>query len=639
MLIKKELFSDMERDILIKRLQEILVPLIRAYSNYGTFGDHESCHGNDISWFEMFCRSSYGIVAYTRASNDFSFLNKFSETLLSIIKDNRYTEFKNYDQKAVELAPVALLLLMYKENTWDTYTMEQKQTITSYFENINKIQLCSNNWIFFRIIICSALQQLTGRDYSLHIDQGWKLVDQCYQGEGWYRDGINGTEDYYNAFGFHFYSLLYNYLFDDEERNKIIRKRAILFARQYYFFFDEEGRSIPFGRSLIYRYAVVSFWSMMLVNRLLNDKESKHASKLISNHLEWWSHQQVYDINGYQCLGYAYPNNYMLEAYNSSGSVYWSLKAFLVLLAGEQMEIWGHDDSCNQIIDYGSHRLANGNIIISTTPCGNIAYVNSFNGSGQRQDPAKYMHFAYHSATGFNIDRSLSNSVSLSDDSSLFFDINGVKIVRKSNIIYKNRSYYIQDFFWRAGDYIKVYSSVIPLGNYYTRIHVIESRVDCTCYETGFPISSNDSRTILKTDTLCGVVNPFYNSAIYKLVGNGQPLFFRNERSSNIYYNETVLPAISYKIKKGRQIIADLTGLNYSSVSEDAIVDVVKSTFVINGDRIEIKNGNQDYYIGSRFRRSLEINAWIKEHKNLMLSIIHKVSGPLKRVVCGIIKK
>ena len=320
----------MNREALIEHLQKILEPLVAAYANIGSFGNRNSCYGPNISWFEMFCRSSYGIIAYTKATGNTSHLQAFSKTLLQVIQDNRFTGFKNYDQKAVELVPVATLLLLHRNETWDTYSIEQRKALTHYFENINKIRIGNNNWILFRILVCTILQKLTGKSYEKIVNKGWSIIDKCYQGEGWYRDGLRGTEDYYNAFGFHFYSLLYYYLTDNYERKENIKERALSFAHQFKFFFDNDGRSIPYGRSLIYRYAPLSFWSMMVVNQLLSKSEEIEAITIIRKNFNWWLLQDVYDTNGIQYLGYSYPNECMLEAYNSSGSPYWSLKFFLI---------------------------------------------------------------------------------------------------------------------------------------------------------------------------------------------------------------------------------------------------------------------------------------------------------------------
>lgn len=79
------------------------------------------------------------------------------------------------------------------------------------------------------------IEKLSNNDMSMIISDSWKIVDSCYTENGWYTDGKNGPKDYYIAFGYHFYSLLYSYFSDDIKRNEIIKVRAISFAKEYLF--------------------------------------------------------------------------------------------------------------------------------------------------------------------------------------------------------------------------------------------------------------------------------------------------------------------------------------------------------------------------------------------------------------------
>ena len=573
----------MNKKGLIKDLKAILEPIIGYYSKIGSFGNHDSCHGANISWLELYCRSAYGVISYTKASGDNQYLDSFIKTLLHVVKDKRYASFHDYDQKAVEFVPVATLLFLFRDVTWDLFTKDQRESVEEYLLNINKVVLCNNNWILFRILVCAILQELTNKDYSIFINNDWQTIDGYYQGDGWYRDGKEGPKDYYNAFGFHFYSLLYYYLFKDNIRRDIIKERATLFAKQFILFYDNEGRSIPFGRSLIYRYAPLSFWSMMLVNGLLSKEEELRAVMIIEKNYVWWQKQSIYDQEGFQNLGYTYPNEYMLEAYNSSGSVYWSLKFFLVLLADDYSFIWNSIENEHNLRD-GLYCLANNDIIVQKTGNSNIAFVNAYHGAGQAQDFAKYMHFAYNSATGFNISKSENNFAQLSDDSSLIFKINGKKHVRTDNLLYSCQNNKTQVYFWSIDDLIDIVTTVILLKDYYVRIHVIRSKKSCECYETGFPIGCSENIKKLTDDTMAFVSNNTSSSFICSIKGQGCPAVITNEEYSNLYYKDTIMPSVRYVINKGTSVLVDLTGYSSSDMSSKQIIEDVQEFVRIAGD-------------------------------------------------------
>ena len=92
-------------------------------------------------------------------------------------------------------------------------------------------------------------------------------VNQGYEFAGWYQDGDSGQKDYYISFAIHFYSLFYVRVMNEEdpERCEIYKERAMLFAKEFIYWFDESGASLPYGRSLTYRFSQVSFFSACLM--------------------------------------------------------------------------------------------------------------------------------------------------------------------------------------------------------------------------------------------------------------------------------------------------------------------------------------------------------------------------------------
>lgn len=532
-------------------LESILKPLLPYFDTVGEFGDWESGQGEAISWYEMFARSTYGIISYTAVMGNNEFVDAYNKALLKIIVDSRYTTFVDGDQKAVEMIPLVVMLYLHRKYTWDTYSKENQQRILAYFGNINKIAIGTDNWQFFRIVVSSVLNSLGGNEDLKYIEDSWLEVDRCYCGDGWYRDGINGPKDYYVAFGYHFYSLLLCYLFPDNiERNVIIKDRAKLFADEYKYLFDADGRMIVYGRSMIYRFATLSFWSMYLLNGLGGD-DSGYIESLIEKGINWWKSQHLFDRNGLLNLGVAYRNENICEFYNSAGSPYWVLKAFFFLMYERKTETVSTIDDEEEV-----RSIANGDMIIVKKREWSTAYINSYSGVGYvSNNSAKYMRFAYNSATGFNVSKNPCEFWRLSDDNSLVFNIGGVKHLREANICYKNFDQY-QEFLWHCGNLIKVRSVVVPLRNGYIRIHVVESRISTNCIESGFAISST-------TSTL--------NSRMICLSKNGKVAYKHNEVNSNIYFPHTIMPSVEYRIGRGYNLLADYTCLYQYPNAEDNV--------------------------------------------------------------------
>lgn len=106
---------------------------------------------------------------------------------------------------------------------------------------------------------------------------------------------------------------------------------------------QSSGAAIPFGRSLTYRFAAAGFWSALVVAEVpLPPSLTLGAVKgFLLRHLRWWSkHPDIFNVDGTFNIGYAYPNMYMCEDYNSPRSPYWCLKTFISIALPDNHEFW-----------------------------------------------------------------------------------------------------------------------------------------------------------------------------------------------------------------------------------------------------------------------------------------------------------
>ncbi len=61
---------------------------------------------------------------------------------------------------------------------------------------------------------------------------------------------------------------------------------------------------------------------------------------IIVRHFEEWFSHPITDNGGVLTIGYRYTNLHMSESYNSPGSPYWSLKAFILLALPGNHPFW-----------------------------------------------------------------------------------------------------------------------------------------------------------------------------------------------------------------------------------------------------------------------------------------------------------
>lgn len=192
------------------------------------------------------------------------------------------------------------------------------------------------------------LARLDSFQLAPHPPTGDDLVGSA----GWSRDGPEGVMqlDYYSgSFAIQFAQMVYAKMCaeSDPKRAASYRQRAQDYVRDFVYYFDDEGNGIPFGRSMIYRFAIISTFSAMALCDVAPPAplEWGHIKGLVLRHLRTWGRQPaIFRSDGTLNIGYVYEQMHMTENYNSPGSPYWCCKAFACLGAPATHPFWTSDE-------------------------------------------------------------------------------------------------------------------------------------------------------------------------------------------------------------------------------------------------------------------------------------------------------
>ena len=178
--------------------------------------------------------------------------------------DPRHPEYwgdiTDFAQHLVEMAALGWGLHLSRRLIWDRLAPAEQKQIADYMLQCNRVKYHQNNWLLFNVITNAVLKKL-GMPYSQeHIDANLQACEHMYLGDGWYKDGKLNRIDYYNAWGFLYYYLLWAILDGDSqpamaERHK---DRTRQFVRDFRYFFSGDGSTPCFGRSMIYRFGYLS---------------------------------------------------------------------------------------------------------------------------------------------------------------------------------------------------------------------------------------------------------------------------------------------------------------------------------------------------------------------------------------------
>ncbi|EPV5022899.1 DUF2264 domain-containing protein [Enterobacter hormaechei] len=455
-------------------------------------GDTCAHYTADIAQMEGLSRALWGLFPLMASGES----TPFSEKYLTAIKlgtdpqsSGYWGETGPYDQRLVEMAAYGLGLALMGETLTARFTGREVMNLHAWLNQITEAQMPDSNWNYFAIMVQLGFKR-AGLPYDQDaIDHRFALMDAYYLGDGWYSDGPGRPKDYYISMAFHFYGLIYATLSNDEARANVLRERSRLFAEDFIYWSAADGASVPFGRSLTYRFAMVAFWSAVAFSQL--DVFTPGIVKgIVLRHLRWWQQQSIVDRDGILTLGFAYPNLAMCEDYNSPGSPYWALKTYLILALPEAHPFWHAEEQPlpalaeKHVIPHAQqilmHSKDSQHVVMLTA--GQLELNNYVN------TEAKYTKFAYSSRFGFTLERgrfglkhaACDSMLLLADGDDYFRGRRECEEVRvDENYIFSR---------WSPWRDVQIATWQIPFGEWHLRLHRINSTRTLQTVEGGFAV-------------------------------------------------------------------------------------------------------------------------------------------------------
>ncbi|KAH8116153.1 hypothetical protein DFH11DRAFT_1584573 [Phellopilus nigrolimitatus] len=405
-------------------LQAFLVGLLDALGPHTSPGGalihlgHTATHYDETAaQLEGFSRPIWGLASLLAGEGKYNGAERWVRGFANGTNPDHeefWGDMRNKDQRMVECSAIGFSIAVAKEQLWDPLPQEAKTNFENWLGGMNDKQMPNTNWLWFRVFAnLGLLKAGSPRFDKSRMEADLIHLDTFYVDGGWSRDGPETVcqFDYYSSsFAIQFAQLVYSKLMQEEDpvRSKVYRERASKFALDFVRYFDYEGRAIPFGRSMCYRFAQSSFWgALAFANVELPAPLTWGVVKgLQLRNIRYWAKQPgAFNPDGTLTLGFNYPNHIMTENYNSPGSPYWCCKSFVTLSLPPTHPFWTAKEepypavlrNTVKILEYPLHIAAN---------FGGHTYVLS---SGQqcsydlKQSAAKYGKFAYSSAFGYSV--------------------------------------------------------------------------------------------------------------------------------------------------------------------------------------------------------------------------------------------
>ncbi|MFC4321552.1 DUF2264 domain-containing protein [Litchfieldia salsa] len=530
-------------------------------------GNTSAAYPDSVAEFEGFSRILWGLAPFLAGTDED---DEMWEVYLEGIKNGTnphhaeyWGEIGDYDQKAVEMAAFGLALLLIPEKVWEPLSEEEKQHFSNWLNQINRVKVWDCNWLFFPVLVNLGLKNV-----RLPYDQGkvaenLDRIDQFYLDNGWYSDGYDGHSDYYVPFAIHFYGLIYAKVMEKEDpkRSEQYKQRAEIFAKEFIYWFSEDGSSLPYGRSLTYRFSQAAFWSAAVFAGIKPFSLGVMKGLILRN-LRWWFEQSILNHNGILTIGYAYPNLVMAENYNSPGSPYWALKTFLPLAFDNVHPFWKAEEEPLPKLS-GKKLQKEPHLILCREEANN--HILAFNSghlttNEHTHTPAKYEKFVYSNVFGFSVPRAEWGLGQGAFDSMLALsEGDNIYRVKRYSEEYSVKEDYIFTR-WKPWHDVEIKTWLIPGTPWHIRIHSIQSSRLLDTADGGFALGvdgKNVSGVLeqIQGEDECLAVMGTGSSGIRSIYGNGKAELIFPHSNTNILNSRTVIPTIKTRINPGNSLL------------------------------------------------------------------------------------
>lgn len=539
-------------------LKTLIEPLEKSFDNskYGLkFGAGAARYDDFVSEIEALIRPLWGILPFIAGGGDKKYFDEYLKKIVSgtdPTSDSYWGEVKKAEQRVVEMAALGFGLCIAKPYVWDNLSNSEQLNLFNWLNQINYIHIPKTNWLFFRILVNTGFRICEQKYHARNLAQDITDIDGLYLGDGWYCDGFNTQIDYYVPFALHFYGLIYSKVAESFDKDNAVKfkNRAKNFAKTYASYFSASGEAVPFGRSMIYRFAQAAYFSALVFADVeaLPWGEIKY---LLFQNLRHWFKQDIFTDNGILSLGYYYPNQIMTEGYNAFGSPYWAMKSFLALAVDENHSFWKSEEEKpnfnNRVfIPEARSIIERNDNQVQLFPLGQ--YVQG-NYAEHSQD--KYAKFVYSSYFGFSVSKgsiglhqgAFDSTLAVSESDEYYRTRHTVESFR----LHKDYLYSV----WKPWTDVKIESYIIPLFPWHVRIHFVQTERNLNLADGGFAIEKTKKYRVLERTNSFTIVRDREISGIVSLLGEQQIKVIVPDPNTNLINERTLIPTAISRVQPG----------------------------------------------------------------------------------------
>ena len=253
------------------------------------------------------------------------------------------------DQRQVESSLIAWSIWLLRDTLLPQMSSLERRRVDEWLASCTVVPVRGNNWAWFTAVNAAARMALKEKFDEFSFNQSemfedLKALNAMHAGSGWYNDDKSGQAfDYYNSWVFASHFLYWNAMVGERfpDWSKLFGDRLRQYMETAPLFFGSNGSHILYGRSLIYRWAVLTPMVLAYGQKLWpHDPGTLH--RIARGNLEF------HVKNG----GFDRDNGKLRETFSSEGTVdiresyidgghpYWGMQAFAMFLIPRDDPFW-----------------------------------------------------------------------------------------------------------------------------------------------------------------------------------------------------------------------------------------------------------------------------------------------------------
>ena len=523
--------------------------------------------------------SSSGIFEYNGGKYDIGAF--YREGILSGTDPENseyWGDIHDYDQHLVEMASLSWSLYLSRKHVWDKFKDTEKKQVADYIYQCTKVKYHQNNWLLFNVVTNTVLKKL-GMPYSEEqIKKNLHFCETMYIGDGWYRDGDVNRIDYYNAWAFLYYYLVWGIMDGESDPDFFskIKSRVNEFAKGFRYFFGKDGSVPCFGRSMIYRFGYLSPIALAQYIGAL-DMDPGEVKTMMNLGTRFYLEKDILTESGHLGMGFIKPNAEMLEHYSCGGSPYWAVKAFNIFLIPRNNSFWKTREKPLPIhkADYSYPIKAPGFLLVGNHVSGHVQLLNQKSRHDKSEYNAKYTNFAYSSIFSYEARRIYGN---INCDNSLQFSNDGINFSQRwisEPLFLEKDSLAFSYNLFNTDEKGSVQTYIIVKNEAMIIIHRIKTAEKIWFregpYALGFDSGNFKTESIPRAEAAYAEGKLTFIGSLYGWSSQHKAApYYEDTNGTNVRYSKSVLPYLSH-IHDGDQEPFILAHIVCSKVGSDSI--------------------------------------------------------------------